>query len=388
VNKIKVFVEAMPLAKEHSSGIGHLLSATLTALVAKKEFTDKYELLFFTPRNKKEVLQKNIIIGGKVVALPYPAARVVNALNYMHLLPKIDKLLGNGVYLFANYANYPLSHKSKSITWVHDLSYERFPQTVSPKLQKHLHKHVPEWIRRSDKVVGISEFSCSEIVSFYKVIPSKVVYIPAGVDPTVFNRQPQSQIDKALVKYKLPQKYILFIGNIEPRKNLQFLIKVFSGLKKEIKDTYSLVIVGGDGWNNQAIYDQIATARNTGSSIIIPEDYVQDADMPALISGANLLVQFALYEGFGMTPLEALACGTPVLASDIPPHKEVLGEYGGYIDPNDEPKAILALTNAIQQKIHSNLVPKVTINHYDWSNAATRLLATLDELSDTIKGQN
>lgn len=382
--KTKVFIEAIPLATDRPSGIGHLLRSTIESLLKNENFNEKYEIVLFAPKNKVQILKNNPIKNTIVKALPYPAARVVNGLNYAHILPKIDKMLGTGIYLFGNYYNYPVSKKSKSVTWVHDICFERFPETVSPKLQKHFHKHVPYWINRTDKVVGISQFSVNEIIDFYKVDTSKVYLIPAGIDTELFYKKSPDEISAVQQKYVLPKNYALFIGNIEPRKNLQVLVRAYSKINPELKKQCPLVIIGGDGWNNEAIYGEIKLAKSTGTKISYPSSYVADADLPALISGAKALLHIALYEGFGMTPLEALACDTPVLVSDIPPLREVVAGYGTYTSTDSIDDIAAKIEYVLTNNIELKTGLREHVGQFEWTHASQRLLALLDELSGTI----
>lgn len=385
MKKIKVFVDGVPLAKEHPSGIGHLLLSTLKALSNNMEFQKKYELVLFAPRNMYKKLYDTGIPRVQVKSLPVPAARVINVLNYAHVLPAVDTFMGKGIYLFGNFNNYPVSKLSKSITWLHDLSYERYPETVSPKLQHHLHKHVPSWIARTDKVVAISNFSRQEVLDFYGTDINKVSLVKAGIDPSFFTHISSDRIATVLQKYNLPKAYILFIGNIEPRKNLENLVKAFARMPQPIKSKYSLVIIGGDGWNNEAIHSAIDAAEKSGSKIIMPDTYVPDEALPAIISGAKFLVHPAIYEGFGMTPLEALACGTDVLVSDIPPLREVVGEHGDYFDLV---AGIDGLAKALEIKF--NAPTKITketakwLKDFSWQQSALQLLAVLEDLSATM----
>ena len=385
MKKIKVFVDGVPLAKEHPSGIGHLLLSTLKALSRNKEFQKKYELILFAPRNMYKNLFSTGIPEIQVKPLPFPAARVINVLNYAHVLPAIDAYMGKGVYLFGNFNNYPVSKSSKSITWLHDLSYERFPETVSPKLQHHLHKHVPSWIARTDQIVTISNFSRQEVLDFYSTDISKVSLVKAGIDPGFFTHVSSDKIATVLQKYNLPKDYILFIGNIEPRKNLESLVNAFAELPEAIKSKYSLVIIGGDGWNNEAIHMAIEAAKKNGSKINMPDMYVPDDDLPAIITGAKFLVHPALYEGFGIPPLEALACGTNVLVSDIPPLREVVGEYGDYFNLDD---GVEGLKKSLEAKFNTpsklNQTTASWVAEFTWHNSASQLLAVLDSVSATM----
>ncbi len=385
LNKTRVYLDAVPLAKPHPSGIGHLLHHTCMALLANREFADKYELILFAPHNMVSALKNRYGETVKVRSLLYPAARIVNGLNYNHVLPPIDLLLGRGIYLFGNYSNYPVTKRSRSLTWVHDLSFVRHGETVAPKLRHHLVKNVPGWIARTTKVVAISEFSRQELLDYYKLPESKVVIVKGGVDLELFKATSNSAVAEVKREHNLPDKYVVFIGNLEPRKNLESLVRAFAALPAALTRTYALLLVGGDGWNNQDIHIAIEKARRRGVKIVTPSGYISDSDLPAVICGSELLVHPALYEGFGLTPLEALACHKQVLVSDIPPLREVVGAFGNYFDLDGSDSA---LTSALRQALERPLAVSADVNawiqRYTWERSAEQLLCVLHDLSATI----
>ena len=142
------------------------------------------------------------------------------------------------------------------------------------------------------------------------------------------------EVHKVKVKYDIfNEHYILSVGNIEPRKNYGKLIEAYINLPRNITEKYPLVIVGAGGWNNDKVKAQIQKAKEDGFRIINPKQFVVDDDMPALYSGAQFFVFTPIYEGFGMPPLEAMACGTPVLASNVASVPEALGKAAVYLDP-------------------------------------------------------
>jgi glycosyltransferase involved in cell wall biosynthesis len=143
-------------------------------------------------------------------------------------------------------------------------------------------------------------------------------------------------VEQVKSKYGLiGEDYFLFVGNIEPRKNLERLVDAFNKMPADMKKRYSLVLVGGDGWSNANIYQAIRSAKEGGARIIVPEQYVGDDDLPALYSGAIALIYPPLYEGFGIPLVEAMSCGTPVLAADSGPLPEVTGSAAKLFDPLD-----------------------------------------------------
>jgi glycosyltransferase involved in cell wall biosynthesis len=175
-----------------------------------------------------------------------------------------------------------------------------------------------------------------------------VVATPA-TDPALFYRRSDSEITKVKKRYGIEGKYILTLSNLEPRKNLELLVDVYCELPKQILDEASLLMVGVNGWKAEALFKKIIDKYQKGYKIIRPSKYVKDKDRPAIISGAKMLVYPSHYEGFGMPPLEALACGVPVITADNSSLPEVVGNVAKLVPSDDAEK----LRDAIKDSFFS-----------------------------------
>jgi alpha-1,3-rhamnosyl/mannosyltransferase len=194
----------------------------------------------------------------------------------------------------------------------------------------------------------VSEFSKSEIAKYYKTDPELITVAHPSVDRKHFYKRSAEEIHKVKAKYDIfSEKYILSVGNVEPRKNYARLVEAYTRLPREVTDKYPLVIVGAGGWNNEDVKAQIQKAKEDGYRIINPKQFVLDEDMPALYSGAQFFVFTPIYEGFGMSPLEAYACGTPTIASNVASVPEAAGEAAVYVDPYD----VADITDKIMQMV-------------------------------------
>lgn len=193
--------------------------------------------------------------------------------------------------------------------------------------------------RRADRIITASEFSRGDILKLLPVEPEQVVVIPGGIDP-IFRLLPEAQVTADLAPLGLRAgEYLLFLGTIEPRKNLVRLLQAVQAAGPTIGP---LVLAGGRGWNNAAIRDAIGRLARDGR--VRDLGYVPDALRPALYAGARTFVYPSLYEGFGLPPLEAMACGTPVLTSNVSALPEVMGDAALYVDPEDVSALAAALT--------------------------------------------
>lgn len=235
------------------------------------------------------------------------------------------------VTLFFNYC-IPPGVKGKKIVMIHDMAYRAYPETIGKRTMRMLQHNLKNTCQRADKVVTISEFSKKEIVKYLKLPPEKIVVMPCGVDHDLFRCDCQQEKIKAVkVRYGIDKKYFLYLGTLEPRKNIARLVEAYDLLKEECNEVPQLVIAGKKGWMYDEIFQSVEKFHL--KDYVIFTDYVDEADLPALIKGAEAFLFPSLYEGFGLPPLEAMACGTPVMASNAASLPEVVGTAGILVDP-------------------------------------------------------
>jgi glycosyltransferase involved in cell wall biosynthesis len=263
------------------------------------------------------------------------------------LFPPADWLLGQGVYIFPNYRNWPL-WRSRSLTYIYDVGFIKFPETVQPKNQKYLSRYIKRWVSRADKIITITSQVKDEIEKELDLPYAKLAVVYCGVDLSIFYKRNVTEIEATKEKYGVYFKdYLLFVGNIEPRKNLVNLLDAYEKLPAALQEKYGLVIVGGDGWLDGEFNRRLMSIQQSGKKVIKINKYVKTEDLPALYSGATILVHPAIYEGFGITTLEAMACETPVAASDIPAIREIIQEAAFYFDPLDASSLSAAITKGV-----------------------------------------
>ena len=223
------------------------------------------------------------------------------------------------LFHFTNFVRPPISC-GRSIVTIYDVSFLRFPEAAEPRNFAHLNHHIRETVRRTDAVFTISEFSRREIAELLPIPASRIHAIHPGLDNAI--KQPSGeQVQTTRRALQLNRPYLLFVGTIEPRKNIPFLVDVFDQLDEFDGE---LILAGMKGWKVEPILQHIASAKRTGSIRYI--DYVPEEHLSGLYAGAELFIFPSLYEGFGFPPLEAMACGTPVLSSSGGSLPEILGD--------------------------------------------------------------
>lgn len=352
-------------------------------LSADKDFTDKYQIILIAPKSGLKYLDQWGFQKVEYRALPVKG-RIWSGLVLYRLLPWADLFFGKGIYVFGNYTTWPLLF-SKSITFIHDLSFIAHPETMKPKVRGVLRKNVPLWIKRADVVATISKSSKREIRKIFNVPDSKLKLVYCGVDAGFFSPRNSQEVAEVRDKYGIPTNYILFVSSIEPRKNVDRLLEAYEKLPTELSKRYALVLVGGDGWLNEQINEKIENLKSNGYSIIRPNRYVPDEDLPALYSGATVLLHPAIYEGFGISPLQAISCNTPVIVGNNSSMPEVVGDAGVYVDAlsveDIKIKLQEVLTNPVKYRKLLAATREKIITKYSWQNSAQKLAQVIDEVS-------
>lgn len=325
-------VDAFPLVDSHFSGVGHYTLGIVREFDRMAgEGLLTYSLI--VPRKWGDRLAKYEFEHYKsIVRNPIPNRIIRGFMKHQWRVP-LDLFCGRGAYYFPSFLNWPLWFSRSSVV-VHDVTYLAVPECVDKGNREYLERVVPFSIKNSTNIISVSQFSKDEIVKYYNLDSDNIFVAHPSIDRRHFYKRSAKEIHKVKAKYDIfSENYILSVGNVEPRKNYGNLIDAYTSLPREVTDKYPLVIVGAGGWNNEDVLEKIQKAKEDGFRIINPKRFVLDEDMPALYSGAQFFVFTPIYEGFGMPPLEAMACGTPTLASDVSSVPEAAGEGAAYVDP-------------------------------------------------------
>ena len=232
---------------------------------------------------------------------------------------------------FPNILDYPSVFSTPSSAVVHDLTYVDLPQYVSAKLRGDLRRFVPRAIRRSTFTTTVSAFTQDRLEHVYHVPPSNVLITPIPPAEPVLLSEKAAQV--VLRKLSLTKPFILFVGTVEPRKNLGNLVAAYRLLPAELRQKYSLVIAGRLGWYYEETVAAIEKARADGLDVI-HLGYVDDEARGALYQSASLFAHASSYEGFGMPVLEAMSYGLPCAVSDIDVFREVAADSAVFFDQN------------------------------------------------------
>jgi glycosyltransferase involved in cell wall biosynthesis len=246
--------------------------------------------------------------------------------------PSMDRAF-EGVRLFHATAHLlPRLTRARSVFTLHDVAYLRFPQHHLPKNRIYLRAMMPRFVRRADAVIAVSEATRRDALRFYRLDPAKIHVIPEGVDPRFTPDPDPERVATVRDRYELPERFVLYVGTIEPRKNLTTLLEAYAELLRR-RPEVGLVIAGGKGWLYEPFFERL---RALGlERRVTLTGHVPDEDVPALMSAADVFAFPSEFEGFGLPPLEAMACGVPVVSSDAASLPEVVGDAGVLVPPHD-----------------------------------------------------
>ncbi|TMB98248.1 MAG: glycosyltransferase family 4 protein [Chloroflexi bacterium] len=232
---------------------------------------------------------------------------------------------------------------------------------------------VPSSLRRADRVIAVSNNSARDAEELFGVDPARITVIPHGVS---LGLRPMSgdELASARERLHLPERFILFVGTIEPRKNLLTLLEAWAMLR----DRPDLVIVGGWGWNYEAIRDRISRLGDRVHHL----DALEPSQLPAVYNLAKVLAHPAWYEGFGLPPLEAMACGTPVVVSDSSSLPEVVGDAGLVVPAGDAEAWRKALEKVLgDHELAADLRRRGILRaaEFSWSRSAAMTWEVIDD---------
>ena len=258
----------------------------------------------------------------------------------------------------------PLLWRGPSVVSFMDLSFLRFPRAFNRANRLYLTVMGRAAVRRADHLLAISESTRQDLIKLLGAAPERVTVTYCGVDPS-FRPLPADAVARFRARHELPERFILYVGTLEPRKNVPRLLEAYARLVRA-GDAPPLVIVGARGWRHASIDARLA-ALGLGERVRLL-GYLPAADLPLCYNAADLFVYPSLYEGFGLPPLEALACGTPVVTSNTSSLPEAVGDVAVCVDPRDVGKLAAAMRQVLDD---ASLRARLRASGIDWAAGFT-----------------
>ena len=370
-NKLPTVAIDYTPAYEQGAGIGRYVRELVTALAQQDQQTPYRLFVAGATSDSLPVSPAQNFSWRSTRLTPSWLARIWHRL---HVPLPVEVFTGSiDLYHATDFVLPPTTARTRTIVQVHDLSFVRVPEAAAPNLKVYLDRVVPNSVRHADHVVADSQATKEDLIEFYRLPPGKITVLHGGVDQR-FRPATEEAIQAVRQKYHLNDyHYIFSVGTVQPRKNYSRLIEALAYLRSHRHDVH-LVIAGGRGWLEDPIYRMIET---TGMQAFVHFiGFAADADLPALYSGADCLAFPSLYEGFGFPVLEAMACGTPVMTSNVSSLPEVAGDAALIVDPYD----LDAICNALESLLNDNELCKTLIargfahaQQFTWAASAAKL---------------
>ncbi|MHB8134123.1 MAG: glycosyltransferase family 4 protein [Anaerolineaceae bacterium] len=286
------------------------------------------------PYQKQFIFQKDHGRGARILSEQFKYPSIINQGNFC---------LYHGLHY-----SFPIIKPCPLIVTIHDLTYFTHPEMHIYLKRFYFKFFIKQACKKVDNILAISNNTKTDLLNIVDCDPEKITVTSLGVDRIYFMEQSDIELEKTKQKYDLPENFILFMGLIEPRKNVPLLIRAYLNLIDHFHINQHLVIAGRWGWESKNILEEID--HHPQKSKIHFLGYVDENDKPSLYKLADIFVYPSAYEGFGLPVLEAMASGTPVISSNISSMPEIVRKNGILINPNDQS----ALENAIKNLLNDS----------------------------------
>jgi glycosyltransferase involved in cell wall biosynthesis len=364
-------------ALAQGGGIGRYTRELVRALAAQDVRTD-YRL--FVALRRRDALPDTPGVNFTWAAARLDPAWFARLWHRLRVPLRIERWTGPVDLLHApDFTLPPVEPDTRTLLTVHDLSFVRAPEAAAPGLRAYLNRVVPRSVRRADHILVDSDATRRDLIDLYGTPGEKVSVVYSGVDARFGPVEDAGAIRAVRAKYGIGDgPFILSVGTVQPRKNYARLAEALHRLDRP---DLPLVIAGGKGWLEDDLYARIDALGLGGRVRFI--GFVDDDDLPALYSTARVFAFPSLYEGFGLPPLEAMACGTPVVASNVSSVPEVVGEAGLLVDPLDVDALAGALARALDDEgLRASLIEqgRERAGEFTWDQTASAVRRQYDAL--------
>ena len=310
------------------TGTEHYSAQLLRALSELPEAQERRFVLYTNSSLAKaqEGLDFDLPPSWRIRAIPFPRV-------WTHARLSLEMATRPPGVLFVPSHVVPLWHPRRTVVTVHDLGYLYYPQAHTRLSRLYLHLSTIFSVRAARRVIAISRATRHDLISRYRVPARKIRVVYHGRDLSYAPIEDEAKVAEAAGRYGVSRPYCLHVGTLQPRKNLGLLVEAWDLLRAKVEQPPQLLLAGKRGWLYESLF-AVVEGKRLGDLVKFA-DYVEQDDLPALYSGALAFTFPSLYEGFGLPPLEAMSCGTPVIASNASSLPEVVGDAGLLLDPHD-----------------------------------------------------
>lgn len=375
-----IFVDAAPLHEKQRTGVATYIFNLLRTL-AKLDMRNEYTILSIRlDQGSLGITNDNFKIRTVPDLLKFLPPWYSWTLWYYTGLP-VQLYCSRPDVFLSGHPVLPVLCPHPSLVVVYDLTPLVHKDAYSTRFRFTFGFWVRHAVKRADKIITISQSTKNDLINLLKVKAEKISVIYPGYDDVIFTpSSDQSRIQAVLQRYGIVGSYILYVGSLEPKKNIRRLIEAFASLKRHGRVTHKLVITGKRVWGDEIIFQEVT--RNGLEGQVIFTGYMPLEDIPLLVSGADAFVFPSLHEGFGIPPLEAMACGTPVITSSVASLPEVVGDAGLLVNPYSVDEIAEAIYRVVsdknlQEQMRRNGLKRAKM--FSWEMAAREILKTIEE---------
>jgi glycosyltransferase involved in cell wall biosynthesis len=361
---MRIGLDGFPLASP-KTGVGHYTFELARALAILSP-DDHFELI--SPEGFSEG------VAAEVESIPnlglaHVRTSVITRRWWGIGLPRYIRQAGLDLFHGTNY-EVPLWNRERTVVTVHDLSVFAHADKHETRIARRARRRLPVMLRSAGRVITATQAVKQEIIARFKTNANRIA-VTQYAPREIFRPLPADDCTATRQRLGVDEDFILYVGTIEPRKNLSTLVSAFDQILRQTSFRPQLVIAGGEGWMTDEFHHQVSKA-SLGDRIHFT-GYVNDEDLAALYSSCSVFVYPSVYEGFGLPPLEAMACGAPVIAGDIPVLRETLADNAllvGPLDTNSLAKAIVSVLGDENERLRLSTLSRRHAAQFAWSETA------------------
>lgn len=379
---MKIGIDITMLIYQGSGVANYTYNLVKNLLQYDKESEYRFFYSSFHKQKNSDYLKEFGKLGAKIYHYRFPFKFLQLCWEKLNIMP-VEWLIGKvDVFFSSDFLRPPLLPKTLGITTVHDLVWKIYPQYHEQKIIDAHAIKLEKTIIYQDTILADSQSTKNDLIKYYPEISWKkrihVIYPGIGEEFRPINNK--NKTEQVLKKYGInyPSNFLLYVGAIEPRKNLDLAIKVFSELIKDSQfSNFKFVIAGRAGWKNEKIFQMVEDLKLEDKVKFV--GFIEDEDLPYLYNATSLTIYLSTYEGFGLPPLESLACGTKVIVGDNSSLKETIDKEF-LVDINDKNKVLEKMKHLLENKveIESRLIKK----RFSWQESAKKFLKIIIDSTD------
>jgi glycosyltransferase involved in cell wall biosynthesis len=373
---MRIGIDARSVLKQRT-GVGNY-TYNIAKNLSRIDKENRYVLFYSHHKNVRSAIPQfdNPNFETRYFRIPN---KLLNLMWGTFRMPKIDWLVGEvDLYHSPNY-NLNILSRGKSVITIHDLNFLALREHSIYTAKWYYAYKIKNYAHQADDIIVVSENTKREVLKYLEVPEGKVHVIYNGYSPAFRPLEESENTRKVLEKYRIKGDYILFVGTLEPRKNIEGIIRAYH--QSRAKDDYLLVLAGGRGWKYKSVFGLLEELKLKNR--VVFTWYVPESDLPALYNQSSLFVYPSFYEGFGIPPLEAMACGLPVIVSNTTSMPEVVGDAGLYVEPDDVEQIAHCIDKVLSDEtLRNNMIKKglARAKMFSWEKTAQETLRLYQKL--------